>query len=295
MKLLKHLRWIFRNITVYALIGKSGTGKSFRAALIAQKYHIDLIIDDGLLIKDQKIIAGRSAKREGAYLSAVKTALFTQKQHRHEVIIALENEKFKRVLILGTSEGMVEKIASNLNLPSPSRTISIEEIATKEEIDTAIRYRNSKGLHIIPVPSIEVKRNYPRMFSDSIKILWKKFGFNKKSKIFEKTVVHPEFSKKGKVTISESALTQMIIHCINEFSPELVLQKVIVKNDISGYRLTIFIGVPFGVPLAATIQKLQKFVIESIEKYTGVNIAEMDIVIDQVTGNKSKKGTEKNV
>jgi uncharacterized alkaline shock family protein YloU len=293
MKLLKHLRWFFKDITVYALIGKSGTGKSFRAALMAERYHIDLLIDDGLLIKDQKILAGRSAKRERAYLSAVKTALFTQKEHRHEVLHALEQEKFSRILILGTSRGMVDKIASNLNLPAPSKIISIEDVATKDEIDTAIRYRQSQGMHIIPVPSIEVKRNYPRMFSDSIRILWKKFGFGRKSKVFEKTVVRPEFSKKGKVTISEGALTQMIIHCIDEFSPELILQKVVVKSDMAGYRITIYIGVPFGVPLAVTIQKLQKFIIDSLEKYTGVNIVEMDIVIDNVTGNLREQ--EKNV
>ncbi|MFP4443199.1 MAG: hypothetical protein ACLFST_08780 [Spirochaetia bacterium] len=293
MKLLKNIRWFFKDITVYALIGKSGTGKSFRAALMAERYHIDLLIDDGLLIKDQKILAGRSAKREGAYLSAVKTALFTQKDHRNEVLQAIEQEKFRRILILGTSRGMVDKIASNLNLPAPSKIISIEDVATKEEIDTAIRYRQSQGMHIIPVPSIEVKRNYPRIFSDSIRILWKKFGFGQRSKIFEKTVVRPEFSKKGKVTISEGALTQMIIHCIDEFSPELVLQKVVVKSDMAGYRITIYIGVPFGVPLAATIQKLQKFIIDSLEKYTGVNIIEMDIVIDKVTGNFREQ--EKNV
>ena len=53
-------RWL-KGIQVYALVGESGTGKSFRAKLVAQKYRIDLIIDDGLVIKDDKIIAGYSA------------------------------------------------------------------------------------------------------------------------------------------------------------------------------------------------------------------------------------------
>ena len=35
-------------ITVYALVGESGTGKSFRSKLLAQKYGITAIIDDGL-------------------------------------------------------------------------------------------------------------------------------------------------------------------------------------------------------------------------------------------------------
>ena len=86
------LAWRFRGIRVYALVGKSGTGKSFRAKLIMQKHSIDLLIDDGLLIKDQKIIAGKSAKREKAYLAAVKTALFTEKEHRRAVRHALERQ-----------------------------------------------------------------------------------------------------------------------------------------------------------------------------------------------------------
>jgi adenylate kinase family enzyme len=91
-----HVLWLLRGIQVFALIGRSGTGKSFRAALIAQKYNIELILDDGLLIRDQKIIAGKSAKKEKAYLTAIKTALITDADHRRETIAALKRQKFKR-------------------------------------------------------------------------------------------------------------------------------------------------------------------------------------------------------
>lgn len=99
---------------VFALVGESGTGKSFRAKLVAQKYGIDLIIDDGLLIKDNRILAGHSAKKEISFLTAVKVALFDEKAHRDEVTHRLHNEKFKRILLLGTSEKMVNKIAAQL-------------------------------------------------------------------------------------------------------------------------------------------------------------------------------------
>ena len=48
-------------ISVMALVGESGTGKSFKSKLLAQKYGIDAIIDDGLLIQNDKILGGRSA------------------------------------------------------------------------------------------------------------------------------------------------------------------------------------------------------------------------------------------
>ena len=47
-----------RGVKVYALIGRSGTGKSYHSKLVAAKHRIDLIIDDGLLIKGDRILAG---------------------------------------------------------------------------------------------------------------------------------------------------------------------------------------------------------------------------------------------
>ena len=37
-------------IKVYAFVGPSGTGKSYRAQMVANSRNIDYIIDDGLLI-----------------------------------------------------------------------------------------------------------------------------------------------------------------------------------------------------------------------------------------------------
>ena len=64
MKIFSNIFHAFSGTTVYALAGPSGTGKSFRAKLLAQKYNIEAIIDDGLVIQNDKILAGQSAKRE---------------------------------------------------------------------------------------------------------------------------------------------------------------------------------------------------------------------------------------
>lgn len=53
----------FEKIKVYAFVGPSGTGKSYRAQMVASEKNIHFIIDDGLLIKDNEIIAGASAKK----------------------------------------------------------------------------------------------------------------------------------------------------------------------------------------------------------------------------------------
>ena len=43
---------------VIALVGPSGTGKSHRALLVAHEQKADAIIDDGILIKDGKLLDG---------------------------------------------------------------------------------------------------------------------------------------------------------------------------------------------------------------------------------------------
>ncbi len=283
MNMLNDFVWWVKGVTVYALVGESGTGKSFRAKLLAQKYNIDVIIDDGLLIQEDKILAGHSAKREKTFLAAVKVALFDDKEHRDEIARVLQKMKnVKKILILGTSEKMVRKIALRLQLPEPSKIIKIEEIASQEEIDKAIRSRRIEGKHVIPVPAIEIKRNYPQIFYNTVRVFLKKKNKNS-SKIFEKSVVRPEFSKKGRISISEAALSQMVMHCVSEFDSQIRVKKLTIKTDARGYRFIITIDVPFGTQLTGKIHNLQKYIIDSIEKYTGILIEEVSIVIDKIT------------
>ncbi len=283
IKLLRHLSWLFRGVKTYALVGKSGTGKSFRAKLVAQKYGIELIIDDGLLIRDQKIIAGKSAKKAKSYLGAIKTAVFDDKEHKISVRKKLEKEKFKRILILGTSEKMIRKISSRLNLPSPSKILNIEQLASKEEIEMAIKSRKLEGKHVIPVPAIEIHRTYPRFVYDSIRVFVKKnIFFPRKNEVFEKAIVRPDFAEKGKIKISGSAISQMVTHCIDEFDDTISVKKIQIKNDPRGYRLKISIHIPLGVQMSGSIHNLQEYIMESIERYAGVTIDRVSITIDKL-------------
>ncbi len=294
MKIFRTLQFRFRGVEVFALVGKSGTGKSFRARLVAEKHGIDLMVDDGLLIRGQKILAGRSAKRETNYLTAVKTALYTDKEHRREVLKALEREHFKRILILGTSEKMVARIVKTLNLPAPVKTIAIEEVASADEIASAIHMRQTQGRHVIPVPSIEVKRNHSGFMTESLKVFLRKgVGLFRRQKVYEKSVVRPEFSHKGSVSISEAALGQMILHCVEEYGINADVRKVRVRSEPGGYRLKLTLDIPFGQEMASPIHELQSYIVESIERYTGVIIEEMNIVIESISERQARKQREK--
>ena len=289
-------RFTGHGMTVFALVGESGTGKSFRAKLIAQENGIEAIIDDGLLIQNDKILAGRrTAKHEKTYMGAVRIALFDDKQHRDQVAKALQTNKIKKLLIIGTREKMAQKITSRLQIPLPSKIIKIEDIATREELEKAIRSRQIEGKHVIPVPAIEVKKSYSQIFYDSMKEIAGKSSANfkilnlfgkKKQSTLEKSIVTPEFSKKGRIEISEAALSQMAMHCVSEFSKDIRIKKLSIKTNSRGYKLIITVDVPFGRQLTGEIHRLQQYVIENIEKYTGILIEEVSIIIDKITVNK---------
>ena len=280
---------IFKHVQVYALVGESGTGKSFRSKLLAEQYGINAIIDDGLLIQDEKIVAGRSAKREKTYMGAVRVALFDDKEHRDSVARVLRKTRIKKILLLGTSEKMVMKIAMRLQLPQPQKIIHIEDIASKEDIEKAIKSRQVEGKHVIPVPSIEVKKKYPQIFSTSMRDFFNKSKIfakankNLTGKMIEKSIVQPEFSKKGRIEISEAALTQMVMHCVNECDPQVKIKKISIKTDQRGYRLIVTIDVPFGTQLTGKVHKLQQYIIDKIESFTGILIEEVSIIIDKIS------------
>ena len=81
---------------ICALVGGSGTGKSYRAIRVAREHNIEYIIDDGLLIRGNGVVAGKSAKREKTRVGAVKTAVFSNDDHVFEVVEALkESVKYK--------------------------------------------------------------------------------------------------------------------------------------------------------------------------------------------------------
>ena len=277
-------------IRVYALVGKSGTGKSFRAKLLAERYGIDCFIDDGLLIQGDSIVAGKSAKRATEYMQAVRTAVFDDPLHRHEVIKALNARSITKILVIGTSERMVTKITNRLQLPLPSKTIFIEEISSGQDIARAQRSRYIEGKHVIPVPSIEVERDYPQLLSRSIKVFLPfRRGILKKSdaKFFEKSVVRPAFqnTEKGKMSISENALGQMVTHCIDEFDDKLKVKKIKIRPHKGAYSLRVELEAPYGQQYVNKLPTMRNYVLARIERYTGIIIVEFDMVIAGVSKN----------
>ena len=71
-----------KKMKVYAFVGPSGTGKSYRAQMVAGEKDTHFIIDDGLLIKDNEVVAGESAKKATTKVATVKHALFYEDEEK---------------------------------------------------------------------------------------------------------------------------------------------------------------------------------------------------------------------
>ena len=131
---------------VYTLVGRSGTGKSFHAMNLCKKYNIEAIIDDGLFIYKNTVVEGVSAKRASTKIGAVKTALFMDDEIRDKVAAAIKKKNPKSILVLGTSDGMADRIIERLGLPPlPADSLSrihIEDITTPEERAAAREQRD---------------------------------------------------------------------------------------------------------------------------------------------------------
>ena len=138
------------DIKVYSFVGPSGTGKSYRAQMVAKENNIKYIIDDGLLVCENNVVAGTSAKKAPTKVETVKKAIFINEKDRNEMRKAIRKYKPESILILGTSDGMIDKITENLGLPKVSKRIYIQDVATEAEMEEAkriVKDPNEKRYH----------------------------------------------------------------------------------------------------------------------------------------------------
>ena len=198
-----------KEIKVYSFVGPSGTGKSYRAQMVANKYKIKYLIDDGILVRDNNIIAGSSAKRAPTKIETVKRALFINKKQKDEMVKAIKKNKVEAILILGTSDKMVDEIAANLELPKISKRVYITDVASEQEIESAKKMRTTEGKHVIPVPTFEIKKQFSGYLLDPLQI-FRSTGIGEDPYISEKSIIRPTFSYLGNYTISDNVFKQII-------------------------------------------------------------------------------------
>ena len=265
-----------KKIKVYAFVGPSGTGKSYRAQMVAGEKDTHFIIDDGLLIKDNEVVAGESAKKATTKVATVKHALFYEDEEKQEIIKALKKYKPQSILILGTSDGMVEKIADNLGLEKPEKTIYINEVATETEMETAKRIRTTEGKHVIPVPTFEIKRDFAGYILDPLQIF--KYRRNDTPYISEKSIIRPTFSYLGKFTISDTVFRQITEYVAKKTEGIHRVSKVRVENSVGATNIYVEVYVIFGYNIVSVLREFKEKVKREIERLTTMNVQEVSVL-----------------
>lgn len=265
---------------VYTLSGKSGTGKSFQAMNLCNELNIESIIDDGLFIYRSRVEAGISAKRQDTRVGAIKTALFTLDEHRNSVVskIALRNPD--SILVIGTSDKMVEKVVKRLNLPAIYKKIHIEDISTEEDIKTANRQRIYQGKHVIPVPTLELKRDFAGYFMDPLRFF--RGGIFGGEHQHERTVVRPTFSYLGRYYISDSVIFD-IANCVAKDSPAICkIFKAYANTSPDSLDVKISVGIRRGYKVWQAAEDFQRLLVLQIETMTAFNVVRVDVEIKSI-------------
>ena len=271
----------FENIKVYAFVGPSGTGKSYRAQMVASEKGIKFIIDDGLLIKGNEIIAGLSAKKAPTKIETVKHALFLREEEQNQIKNALIKHKPTSILILGTSDGMVDKIAENLGLPKISETIYINDVATEEEMKTARHIRETQGKHVIPVPTFELKKDFSGFLLDPLQI-FKSKGIGKKPYISEKTIIRPTFSYMGKFTISDTVFRQITEHIAKKMPSIYKVLKTRVSSSEEGTSIYMEVTIVYGNNVKDILQEFKERAKKEIENLTAMNVILLEVIAKNI-------------
>ena len=261
---------------IIALVGPSGTGKSHRATGIAHQLEAQAIIDDGLLIQGNRILAGSSAKRQPTRIGAIKSALFLEEDKVNEIKKAISDLAPAKILILGTSKEMAEKIASRLGLPTPSKYLSIEDVASEKEIRKAKYIRSQFSKHVIPAPTLEVKKSFPGTLCRSIASVLRKKAFPVKDWL-EQSIIRPTFTFHGKLSISNHALESIAGHAAKSVTGVSQAGKINIRVEQEGI-VTIDIApvLTYGYPLHLIAGKVQERIITAIEM-TGLQVQMVNV------------------
>lgn len=259
---------------VYGLYGKSGTGKSYHAMNVCKEFDLEAIIDDGLFIFGNRVVAGISAKRQNTKIGAIKTALFIEDVHCDEVRNKIREVAPESLLILGTSEAMVEKIRKRLDLPRLSAIISIDDITTEDQRELARKQRKELGKHVIPAPTFQIKRQFSGYFLDPLRIFRSWGG---RTTYSEKTLVRPTFSYLGDYDLSDKVIVDIATYISERITGVDAILRTTAESNENGVRIIILVIVKYGNRILDVAEEMQQKISKQVEAMTALNVIAVDI------------------
>ncbi|QQE80646.1 isopentenyl transferase family protein [Alicyclobacillus sp. SO9] len=252
---------------IFALVGASGTGKSYVAEEVAKKTGSGLIIDDGVLISHGQMIAGYSGKLEKHAIKAVRRAIFMNKDHRADVMTALSHYQGNdNLLVLGTSRKMILTICSNLELTEDINWLAIEDFVSSEELALASRLR-MYGMHAMPIAASQVQQSKHYWLLKQIQYRLEKLspqGTTGEER--RRLIVNPVFSGGG-IYVHPRAIKDLVTCVVSEEQHPFRLRQTKVEFEPS---LTVKVNA--AIELGTNIQRAAEALLSSLHRSLTANL-----------------------
>ena len=261
---------------VIAFHGPAGTGKSMRAQGIAAQRHVDLIIDDGLVVCRGQIVAGKSAKTEINMVRAIRRAMFHYPEHRYEVRQCLKDHAPCKIMVLATSAQMARDICDILGLPAPVEELTIDQVASAEEIKIAQHERKHNKRHVIPVGTAQIRKNFTGRLVSTLK------SFFTTTEDSEKTIVRPPFSFFGTLNIDPSVPLDIARH-VAMTTPQVASVLDVKVKKVEPLRLALSVVLEEGdKPFKTVLTLLKNRIRIAVEGLVGNEVESIDLTVEEV-------------
>lgn len=262
---------------IYSFTGPSGTGKSTVALYFADKYKIDAIIDDGILIINGQKKAGVSAKFEKNTVTAVRRAIFSEEEHCADVQNMLTTSAIKRLLIIGTSDKMTKKIAKRLNIGDIQHFHYLSEFRSENEMDYARFVRLTKGQHVMPLPHRQVEQNFfKRLVMKGWDII------SQRGKIGETTIVRPDFQYEV-IHIAPKVYMDLIRYELEKHPFIVTVDKLTVEQQtLPQFIAHITIVQPEGKHIPTELERIQRQLFDVFQQHFTFFPAQLDLHVKGV-------------
>jgi len=244
---------------------------------------IEAIVDDGLFIVSGKIVAGKSAKKQKTKIRAIKTAIFEDEEQSLQVRKAIAKVSPKSILVIGTSDRMVDIISGRLQLPPVTEYVHIEDITTDAQRTKALEMRDRNGMHVIPAPTLQVRKQFSGYFLNPRRSFRQERPDQDGG---EKTVMRPKFSYLGKFEISEKVISDIVSYIVS-VTPGVsqVIMAGSSPDEDNNLYIRVIVTVEWGSRVRTAACELQKRIVEEVSRMTNFNINGVSV---EVRGFKAK-------
>ena len=134
---------------------------------------------------------------------------------------------------------------------------------------------------LFPVPTIEIKKDFPGYLVDPLKYFLKKKNDSRR-KIGEKSIIRPKFSMMGKLLVSEYAVSQISTYVVLPLPGVSQLNRVVVKMYEDGVTVTLEITARYNIYLPDLAKEIRRVLHQQLEYQTGMTVYGVHVIFKSI-------------